>query len=82
MEGMSQDERRRLVEAALEVVRQREAGEDLRCGFCGMFAKRWEMGTRLRDGVETFVCDGCSHAQWLGLDSRLELGSVPVGWSR
>lgn len=70
--------RAKVVKAAMEINRQRAAGEDLRCGFCGMFQKRWDMGTQLRDGVEVFQCSGCAHAAWLGLGSRLELGSVPV----
>lgn len=82
MEGLGQDERLRLVEAAMEVIRQRRAGADLRCGYCGMWQPRWEMNVRLRDGVETFQCDGCAHAEWLGLASRLDLGRVPVGLAR
>ena len=71
-------DRAKLLAAAREINRQRAAGEDLRCGFCGMFQKRWDMGTQLRDGVEVFQCGGCAHAAWLGLGSRLELGSVPT----
>lgn len=68
----------KLVRAAFEINRQRAAGEDLRCGFCGMWQRRWDMDVQLRDGVEVFQCSGCSHAAWLGLSSRLELGRVQV----
>jgi len=75
-----EDTRRRakVIAAAMEINRQRAAGEDLRCGFCGFWQKRWELGTQLRDGVEVFQCSACAHASFLGLESRLELGSAPV----
>ena len=68
----------KVMAAAREINRQRAAGEDLRCDFCGFWHKRWEMDVQLRDGVERFQCGGCAHAAWLGLGSRLELGSVPM----
>lgn len=78
MDATNGRDRAKVIAAAMEINRQRAAGEDLRCGFCGFWQKRWEMDVQLRDGVEVFQCGGCAHAAWLGLDSRLELGSAPV----
>ena len=78
MDATNGRDRAKVVAAAMEINRQRAAGEDLRCDCCGFFQKRWEMEAVTRDGVERFQCGACAHASLLGFDSRLELGAARV----